>query len=670
MPVMLIKHKIQIGFALLLVLMLVIAGLANSSLSKTEQTVSSVIELRQPLVLKAHRLNDRLAKTAGSLSTFLLTKNDQLRQVYQDYQKQAVESFREMQVMSEQQQDPQLDQQLQVLDEQLAVFVSYEERLIELASDPQKNQPALAFAATDVNPLSTEVLGILANMIDVELEEETTSERLEWINLMNDMRYNYAKVMNGIRLFLSDGDENALSDLNNTFSYQLQISKRMVQFEDLYTFEQEEGAELLNQLFARLEPAMEKMKQLNLSPQREMDVYLMNTEINPLLEKLQTHVSELEERQTGLMKSDGEALLDTVRTGITLQTILAVFALVAGGLIAIIIARVITVPLNKTVSALQQAAEGDGDLTRRLEVTSNDELGQLASAFNSFSERLQQLMQQVSDSSQQLIEAAGNMNQVLSGAQSDVITQNQQIEQISTAIETMVGQVQQITTFSGSAASLAEQTNQNSLDGRNVVQLSLQSSNQLAQDVVQAADVIDQLESDVEAISGVLDVIRGIAEQTNLLALNAAIEAARAGEQGRGFAVVADEVRTLASRTQESTEEIQNMIQRLQLGSQQAVKVMNQGKEKADEGLTQAQNARESLEQISAAAEEMLGVNRDIVLSASTQQEMTQQISGSLENINGLSEKTAAGASQLSKTGGQVNELAMQLQRLIQQFKV
>jgi len=234
----------------------------------------------------------------------------------------------------------------------------------------------------------------------------------------------------------------------------------------------------------------------------------------------------------------------------------------------------------------------------------------------------------------------------------------------------MVQKIKQVTQHTGQAADLAEQTFNNSQDGKRVVEQSLQSSDNVSQNVDEAARVINELEADVSAISGVLDVIRGIAEQTNLLALNAAIEAARAGEQGRGFAVVADEVRTLASRTQDSTAEIQNMIMRLQSGSHRAVSVMDEGRTSAKEGLQQARLAGESLEKIGAAAASMLEMNRQIADSASEQNATANQVCNNVTTINQLSGKTVESSTVLAENGNKVNQLALQLQKLMNQFKV
>ena len=390
----------------------------------------------------------------------------------------------------------------------------------------------------------------------------------------------------------------------------------------------------------------------------------------PLLSGLQGAIDDLVERQSGTMRADGLNLLEAVDTRLTVLGVLALAGLILGVGVAWIIARMVTLPLNQTVQAIQDVAEGEGDLTRRIELRTKDELGSLADAFNRFSAKLQALMTEVSDSCGQLIAAADQLSSTTASTQSDVRDQSDKIEQISSVIDSMATKVQSVASHTAEAASLAEQTNRNAQEGRDIVDQSVQSSRHLANDVDQAAQVINALETDVESISGVLGVIRGIAEQTNLLALNAAIEAARAGEQGRGFAVVADEVRTLASRTQDSTAEIQSMIERLQAGSGQAVQVMNSGKDRAQQGLQHAQQAGESLQNISAAVEGMLGMNREIASATEVQGQAANEVSIKVTEINTLAGQTVSSSDTMAATSQQVNQLATQLKSLIGQFKV
>ncbi len=670
MPTLLIKHKIWIGFAILLTILLINAMISVFNLQHARDTVRDVIEKSQPLVLAAHKFNGYLAKASSSLSSYLLTKSDKQRQNYQNAQYEAGEVLKEMAAMTRVKQSKELQASLQKLQSLFEKFQAYEKRMLALASSPTLNEPATDFAAQNINPESISVLGSLTSMIAAEDEEELSEERMAWMQYLHEYRYNFAKLMTSLRLFLASPQPGVLENLLNSLEQIEVFNKKMADFEDLYNFEQEEGVAILNRNIENIRKNLQTMVDLNQSPKRRMDSYLMDEEINPLLVKMQDEIDDLVYAETVAMEQGSEDLLSTVDTGLKVKIILAVLGLALGILVAFVISRMITRPLNETVTALQQAAAGDGDLSRRIDVKSRDELGDLAQAFNQFSEKLQQLMIEVSGCSNQLIQSADEMNRVVANTESDIQVQNEQIDQIAESIGSMVKKIQHVTEHTGKAAGVAEQTFQIAQEGKAIVSRSLQSSDEVANNVDQAAKVINELESDVSSISGVLDVIRGIAEQTNLLALNAAIEAARAGEQGRGFAVVADEVRTLASRTQDSTAEIQDMIQRLQSGSQRAVAVMTTGKEKAGEGLEQARMAGQSLEKIGTAAESMLGMNREIASSTEEQNQTANQVCENVNTINELSEQTVSSSVVLSENGRTVNSLALQLQKLMKQFKV
>lgn len=670
MPNLLIKHRIWLGFSFLIILLITNASVSFNDLSGTKSTINSLIDESQPLVLEAHKFNEFLAKSSSSLTNYLLTKSEPQKNNYLNAMVSADKSLKKISAMNKITNSSELSSVITTLQSQLKSFQEYEERMLTLATNNMENEVALQFAARTINPQSNQILGTLSSMIMTELEEESDVGRIQWLSIMQDVRYSFQRTVSDVRIYLTRPESSIKKNMLASFEQTMNKFEKFKEFESLYNFEQEDGVISLTTLFVQYPKDMQAMIKKNESKSRRMDAYLLDSEILPLINEMQKQIERLVEKETDIMTQNSQGLLSDVDTGLKIQLSLAAVGLVLGIFVAFIISKMVTVPLNQTVIALQDVARGEGDLTRRLEVKSTDEFGSLAEAFNQFSIKLQSLMSDVSECSAKLILSSEQMSQVVSGTQDDIGTHNQQIDQIVEAIDSMVHKVQNVADHTSKAAHLADETNQNAMEGKLIVNQSLESSNELAQDVDKASSVINDLESDVDAISGVLDVIRGIAEQTNLLALNAAIEAARAGEQGRGFAVVADEVRTLASRTQVSTEEIQSMIQRLQAGSMNAVAVMKNGKSKASEGLEHARLAGESLEKISQAVEGMLSMNREIANSTDEQEKSASQMSVSAAAISELSEQTAHSSDVTAETSQQVSALAHQLQNLIGQFKV
>jgi methyl-accepting chemotaxis protein len=252
----------------------------------------------------------------------------------------------------------------------------------------------------------------------------------------------------------------------------------------------------------------------------------------------------------------------------------------------------------------------------------------------------------------------------------NVERQRSETDQVATAINQMTATVQEVASNATNAAASANSADNNAKVGKEVVAATSDAISRLADEVENATNVIKGVEQDSASIGSVLDVIKGIAEQTNLLALNAAIEAARAGEQGRGFAVVADEVRSLASRTQESTQEIEEMIAKLQTGSKNAVGVMEQSREQAQAGVEQAREAAEALESITGAVATINDLNTQIASAAEEQSAVSEEINRSVVSISQISEETATGAEQTTSSANDLSKLAGDLQGLVSQFRV
>ncbi len=335
-----------------------------------------------------------------------------------------------------------------------------------------------------------------------------------------------------------------------------------------------------------------------------------------------------------------------------------------------IVGRLINNSIVAVADSLEEIATGEGDLTRRLSTTSTDAIGRLVIEFNTFMEKLHGIISDVAGSTNQVATAAEEMSSVSLESHEGVIKQQVQTEQVAAAMNEMTATVAEVAQNAESAAEAAKSASDEARSGAEVVQGTVSAINNLATDVSGAAEVIKQLEADSENIGSVVEVIHSISEQTNLLALNAAIEAARAGEQGRGFAVVADEVRTLASRTQESTKEIQLMIERLQAGTSHAVEVMNKGSDQAVVSVEQASKASESLRAITDAVATISDMNNQISTAASEQGSVANEINQNINVISEIGEQTSQGAQQTATASQEMAQLAIQLQGLVGQFKV
>lgn len=372
-----------------------------------------------------------------------------------------------------------------------------------------------------------------------------------------------------------------------------------------------------------------------------------------------------------------------VGSGVYLDDIYAEFRSVAikAGLISLVvivfialliisIMRSIVVPLENVVVAMHNIASGDGDLTQELNTYGKDEIAELSQNYNTFALKLRTTISHLLTSATTLKQSAEALGQQASEALDINENQSQQTEQIATAINEVTYAVQDVAKHAEQAASEVSQATEQASAGQANIDNSLRQTDLLSATIAQAVEVMQKLAEESSQVGRVLDVIRSIAEQTNLLALNAAIEAARAGEQGRGFAVVADEVRLLAQRTQQSTDEVQTMIESLQNNSQAAVNVINESSSTAQATVEQAQQAHESLTSISNALHTINDLNASIASATLEQSHVAEEINQNVTRVAGLSQSSNDSAHELSQSSEQLNQLALELNQQLGQFKV
>lgn len=362
-----------------------------------------------------------------------------------------------------------------------------------------------------------------------------------------------------------------------------------------------------------------------------------------------------------------ESAINEASTRTLIASVLAVLIIAA---VALFVSRSITSPLHSTVAAMNDVSQGDGDLTHRIKLKADDELGQLATSFNRFADDVGNMVVTIRHSSRAMNEASLRLNHVLSEARAGVSRQQEESEQVATAINELAAASLEVARSAQQASSAAEQA-ENLVQSANQKLLSAVSGiNGLASQVQSGASAVEQLNQQSTRIGSVLDVIRNIAEQTNLLALNAAIESARAGEAGRGFAVVASEVRTLASRTQESTHEIASMIEQVQQGTQQVTQIMSAIEDGSLASVAEASEVEAALAEVLNSVNTINTQNAQIATAAEEQTSVSETINQNMTTIVDIANQTAEGTRQATSYMEELADTADQLEKNVSRYKV
>ncbi len=419
-----------------------------------------------------------------------------------------------------------------------------------------------------------------------------------------------------------------------------------------------------------VQAATERVMDASLADEHKKAADLVRGEVRDLQLRLVAALDDMRKYLEDGSRQSADHAQAAYRAGVVMMIVIAALAFVVVAVISLIITRSITGPLGKAVEVAKRVAEGD--LTVKLDPDRNAkcETVQLLIAIKAMLDQLHGIIGRVTASTAQLASAAEEMSAITVQASEGAKRQQSETDQVASAMTEMTTTVQEVARNTAQAADAAQRAAKEAMSGKQVVTQTIAAIDNLANEVEKVAGVIHTLETDTGNIGMVLDVIKDIAEQTNLLALNAAIEAARAGDQGRGFAVVADEVRTLASRTQKSTQEIQDMIRRLQASAAQAVEAMQSGRTRAQESVQQAAKAGASLGSITQAVSTISDMNTQIASAAEEQSSVAEEMSRNIVAIRDVAEQSAHGAQQTASASDELSRLSSELQTLVRQFKV
>jgi methyl-accepting chemotaxis protein len=395
---------------------------------------------------------------------------------------------------------------------------------------------------------------------------------------------------------------------------------------------------------------------------------LLNGESSSNSDQMNTVLARLNDINSKQLKTTNDNAADQYSSAFNLVVGLLIVATVLTMLFAWLLTNSITRPIASALEAAETIAEGN--LTRAIKVDGRDEAGRLLLAMDKMQEKLRDTLMRISGSATQLASAAEELNAVTEEGARGMARQNNEIEQAATAVNEMTSAVEEVARNAVSTSEASKHATTSAGDGRDLVQETVTAIERMSADVQSTANLVGNLADESRDIGKVLDVIRGLADQTNLLALNAAIEAARAGEAGRGFAVVADEVRALAHRTQQSTSEIERMIGSIQGGTEQAVNSMRNSTERAESTLSIAKGAGLALDTINTAIVEINERNLVIASAAEEQAQVAREVDRNLVNIRDLSAQSSDGASQTSAASSELTRLAVDLNGMVSRFSL
>jgi methyl-accepting chemotaxis protein len=412
----------------------------------------------------------------------------------------------------------------------------------------------------------------------------------------------------------------------------------------------------------------ERMKSLSNANKLDELTTLLSADLQTNSDQMNVVLGKLVEINTQQLKDTNKMASDQYSSAINMVVTLLIVATVLTLLFAWLLTNSITRPIASALNAAEEIAEGD--LTRTISVDGSDEAGRLLAAMLKMQSKLRDTLQRISGSATQLASAAEELNAVTDESARGLAQQNNEIEQAATAVNEMTSAVEEVARNAVSTSEASKNATTSASDGRDLVQETVGAIERMSGDVQSTATLIGNLADESRDIGKVLDVIRGLADQTNLLALNAAIEAARAGEAGRGFAVVADEVRALAHRTQQSTSEIERMIGSIQGGTEQAVNSMRSSTDRAESTLNIAKGAGLALDTINNAVVEINERNLVIASAAEEQAQVAREVDRNLVNIRDLSTQSATGANQTSAASNELSRLAVDLNGMVARFRL
>lgn len=657
-----ISQKIWIGFSLVLLLFMGNSVYSIVAFNSLEAPLTNIVTKSQPIAMAALDLQYEMEKSSTAMSLYLLTQEPQYKTSYLKTLNELETNAQNMKELI--QQKPNLESLLDAIIYDIALYRGYQDTMVELAEQQGKNFPAFEIGIREMNPIGDQLRSLAAQLAaDVRAE----SDNSDLIADVYELRYSWVSVMLQIRGYIGYRDK---ASEQNLWLYMDKVQKqieRLKLYDDM-PFAAQDSLEHFDKLFAGFHTPLKKMMDVHGSEQWRTDAFILGAELGPLQKRIENNLTILTETLRQDIEKISHQTRDQAVTDKGFIVAISGVGIILGLIIALSITYVIRRRLTELHDAMTDVAEGSGNLSQRLDESGQDEMAKLASSFNKFVAKIKGVIDLVTQCSTGLAAEADAMSTVTKKTTDGAVRQQQEIQEVSSAIEDMSNMVREVAAHAGEAAEAAKVAMSKTDTGHIKVTDVSKTIETLSAEVSSAAEVIHTLEEESEDIGSVISMIRDIAEQTNLLALNAAIEAARAGEQGRGFAVVADEVRNLAARTQQGTHDIRERIERFQVLSAKALSAMQQGSQRSQESVEQARLAADALNAINQSVSTITDMNDKIAAATERQTAVASDLFSKTSVVSQITQETTSDARSTSASSHELSLMASQLEGLVEEF--
>jgi methyl-accepting chemotaxis protein WspA len=663
-----IKQKLYYGFGTVLVFLLVVVLVTMINLLIVRSKINTMVEQNEPTVLAAMELGQHLKEATGALGFYLLSKEQTHKKAYQDAQIKIDEVLAELRQYKPVQENADAQALVTSLESDIGKFKQYQTQMFELAEDNSKNIPGIRFAAENLNPISQQVLQNLYSMIQTESEEDATARRKNILLDIESLRYNWTNVMNGIRAYLAYRTDTGLEQIEIYREQSDALIAKLNNYQDDLTLDQLDSLERIASLKDKFYINLEELKEIHSGKQWRRDAHLIRAEIGPILDSANEKLIALQEMQRENINEANDSLVTNVASTIIIGIALLISAVLAAGWLAMQLIKAIIQPMNAAVEATGRIAAGD--LTVTLEETSRDEIGELMVALNMMVANLAGLVSQVQQSGIQVTSSSTEIAATAKQQEATVTEQAATGNQITTTAKEIAATVQELVNTMDEVTGVAETTANSAINSQTALSSMEKTMHQMMEATSSIGSKLSVLSEKASNINSVVTTITKVADQTNLLSLNAAIEAEKAGEYGVGFSVVATEIRRLADQTAVATWDIEQMVKEMQSAVSAGVMGMDKFTEEVRRGVDEVRHVGAQLAAIIDEVRNLLPRFETVHEGMQNQAQGARQITESIVQLSDGAQQTAESLRQSNGAIGQLRGAAHGLQESVSKFKV